>query len=61
MPSTEGLNVNVAMVGTKVDQVVDIFYVREAWKGTENRIQDQLRTDKTTQSSIVFQNTLKGG
>ncbi|MEH0020902.1 MAG: [protein-PII] uridylyltransferase [Desulfobacter sp.] len=42
-----GLNVNVAMVGTKVDQVIDIFYVKSLDGDRKIESQEQLEQIKT--------------
>ncbi len=43
-----GLNVNVAMVGTKVDQVIDIFYVKDLDGDMKVESQEKLELIKTS-------------
>jgi len=43
-----GLNVNVAMVGTKVDQVIDIFYIKDLDGDMKIESQDKLELIKTS-------------
>ncbi|MCG8683669.1 MAG: [protein-PII] uridylyltransferase [Desulfobacterales bacterium] len=43
-----GLNVNVAMVGTKVDQVIDIFYVRDIEGDRKIESEEKLEQIKTS-------------
>ncbi|WDP84956.1 MAG: [protein-PII] uridylyltransferase [Desulfobacter sp.] len=45
-----GLNVNVAMVGTKVDQVIDIFYVKSL--DEDQKIESPEKLDKIKKSII---------
>ncbi len=45
-----GLNVNVAMVGTKVDQVIDIFYVRDV--GGDQKVESEEKLDQI-KSTII--------
>ncbi|MFO7912364.1 MAG: [protein-PII] uridylyltransferase [Desulfotignum sp.] len=42
-----GLNVNIAMVGGKVDQIIDIFYVRDLENDQKIRDPEKLRQIKT--------------
>ena len=45
-----GLNVNVAMVGTKVDQVIDTFYVRDV--EYDNKIESNEKLNQIKQAII---------
>lgn len=45
-----GINVNVAVVGTKVDQVVDIFYIRDV--AGDQKIEDEQKLEQIKQAIL---------
>jgi len=56
-----GLNVNVAMVGTKVDQVIDIFYVTDLDGDMKIESQEKLERIETSIINHIPQIESKGG